>query len=81
MKNILSTALQGATQRLKALPAKLVNYLGDAAHRRFTAVAVALIATHFLGKELNADELGLGMEIVIGGIGGAWVKPEPKEGA
>ncbi|MBV2150201.1 hypothetical protein KRZ98_18355 [Sphingobium sp. AS12] len=77
---LLTTALLGATQRLRALPAKLVNYLGDAAHRRFTAVAVALIATHFLGKELNAGELALGMEIVIGGIGGAWVKPAPKEG-
>lgn len=77
---LLSTALQGATQRLKALPATLVNYLGDAAHRRFTAVAVALAATHFLGKELNADDVALGMEIVIGGIGGVWAKPAPKEG-
>lgn len=78
---LLTTVQQGLSQRLKALPAKLVNYLGDAAHRRFAAVAVTLVATHFLGKELNADELALGMEIVIGGIGGAWVKPEPKEGA
>lgn len=66
---------------LNALKSRLtgvIAYLGDAAHRRFVATIVALAATHFLGKALDADSVSNALEIAIGGIGGAWSATTPK---
>jgi hypothetical protein len=57
-----------------------VSYLGDAAHRRFVAMIVALGATHIMGEALDADRVSLALEIVIGGIGGAWTATSKGEG-
>lgn len=61
-----------------ALLLTVFRYLSDAAHRRFIATLVALIATHLLGKALDADQLALYLEIGIGGLSGAWSSCTPK---
>lgn len=58
--------------RLKALAQSLIVYLGDSAHRRFVSLIVAMAATHVIGKALDADGVALLIEIIVGGIGGAW---------
>ncbi|GAA0456821.1 MULTISPECIES: hypothetical protein [Sphingomonas] len=60
--------------RLKAV----VAYLGDAAHRRFVATLVALLATHLLGEALDADRVALIIEIAIGGLAGSWSATTPQ---
>jgi len=55
----------------------IVAYLGDAAHRRFVATIVALVATHFLGKALDAESVSQTLEIAIGGLGAAWSSRTP----
>jgi hypothetical protein len=39
-----------------------------------------MIATHVIGKALDADGVALLIEIIVGGIGGAWtsksIRPE-----
>lgn len=63
---------------LRSHLAATLNYLGDAAHRRFVATIVALAATHLLGKALDADSIANALEIAIGGLGGAWSGTTPK---
>ena len=62
----------------KALALSALQYLGDAAHRRFVATVVAIVAAHLLGKALDADQLALYLEIGIGGLSGAWSSRTPK---
>lgn len=68
------------TSRLKSIPKAVARYLGDAAHRRFIALIIALTATHILGKATDTDSVANILEIVIGGLGAAWTssagKPE-----
>lgn len=55
----------------------VLAYLGDAAHRRFISTIVALAATHFLGRVLDASSVANLLEILIGGFGGAWSSRTP----
>ena len=64
--------------RLKPHALALVRYLGDAPHRRAVATGVALVATHLLGKTLDADAVANGIEIVVGAFGGAWSAHHPE---
>lgn len=64
--------------KAKGLALSGLAYLGDAAHRRFVATVAALVATHLLGKALDADQLALYLEIGIGGLSGAWSSRTPK---
>lgn len=73
MFTTIKSALQGVLQRANKLIASLVRYLSNAAHRRFVAVIVAMAAAHLLGKTLNADDVANAIELVIGGVGGAWI--------
>ncbi|MYL98399.1 hypothetical protein GR702_11555 [Novosphingobium sp. FGD1] len=66
------------TSTLKSLSKSAITYLGDAAHRRFVAVIAALGTTHLLGWALDADQIALAIEIVIGGVGGAWTGARPE---
>lgn len=63
---------------LKSNAALVIGYLGDHAHRRFVATVAALVLTHILGKAFDAESISQGIEIVIGGIGGAWSSTTPK---
>lgn len=63
---------------LKARLKAIIAYLGDAAHRRFVATLVALLATHLLGEALDADRVALFLEIAIGGLAGGWSATTPK---
>jgi hypothetical protein len=58
--------------KLKEAARKVAGYLSDAGHRRFVAMIVALGATHVMGKALDADSVASVLEIIIGGLGGAW---------
>jgi hypothetical protein len=63
---------------LKFYANAVLAYLGDAAHRRFVAMIFALLATHVLGKALDANDVAVTLEILIGGIGGAWSSTTPR---
>lgn len=63
-------------QTIKLRARAIVDYLSVAAHRRFVATIVALATTHIVGRALDAESVAIGIEIVIGGLGGAWSKTE-----
>lgn len=62
---------------LKIYSKHVLAYLGDAAHRRFVATIVALVATHLVGKAVDAGSVTEGLEFLIGGLGGAWSSRTP----
>jgi hypothetical protein len=56
----------------------ILSYLGDAAHRRFVAVMVAYGVTHFVGKEIASDDIVVGLELLVAGLGGMWSSRTPQ---
>lgn len=63
---------------LKKMGLATLGYLGDAAHRRFAATIIVLAATHFVGKALAPDDVANALDLLVGGIGGAWSRNTPK---
>ena len=64
--------------RIKYYLASAVHYLGDAAHKRFVAAVIVILANHRIGHTLNADMISNALDIIIGGLAGAWSKNTPK---
>jgi hypothetical protein len=62
---------------LKRAAMCVIRYLGNAAHRRFVAMLLAMLATHLLGKALDEQAVAAWLEIAIGGLGGAWSRNTP----
>lgn len=63
---------------LKKYATATLHYLGDAAHRRLVSVVVAMIATKLIGHAVAADEVANYLELIVGGIGGAWSSRTPR---
>lgn len=70
--------MKALLSRVKSAALTVLAYLGDAAHRRAVATAVALISTHLIGYALDADRIALGLEIGIGAFSGAWSSRTPQ---
>jgi hypothetical protein len=68
-------------ENLKAKALAVLAFCGGAAHRRAIAIVLALLITHFAGKEFEVENIDQILSLVIAAIGAAWSRGTFKEGS
>lgn len=66
--------------KLKMVAIYVLECLGDSGRRRFVATVVAMSSTYLLGYALDAQEIAILLDTLIGGFSGAWSSRTPQLG-